>query len=215
MLPVLSIDLLRPEFVHVWQVGLEVSPGRLAECWALLSEDERGRAMKFRLPEHQRRYAAGRGFVRLMLAGYVGGDGASLRFIYGRAGKPELIGGEVQFNVSHCGDRALLAVSREMVGVDLEEIRVLDYQAVGREVLTAENLMEVASVMEEHKAAAFCRHWVRGEARLKALGLGIGERRRPEIPVYDLEAGPGYCAALATHVENPRIELRDGRGIGW
>ena len=207
MLTLLSAPLLKPQAVHVWHIPLQVSPATLAECRELLSEDERERAARFRFPEHQRRYVAARGCVRQLLACYLGGqDAASLRFAYGPAGKPELAGGGVHFNLSHSGEWALLAVSKETVGVDLEQIRTLDYDAVGREVFTADDRVALAHAPEEQKAATFFRLWVRREAQLKACGTGLGEPPCPPMPVYDLVVGAGYCAALATPALNPRID---------
>jgi len=207
--PVTSVPPLAPQAVHVWRIPLHVSPECRAACQALLSADELARAARFHFPEHQRRYTVARGFLRSLLECYLEGmNAAQLRFTYGPAGKPALDG--LHFNVAHSSDWALIAVAKgQAVGVDLEQVRMLDYAAVGRHVLAAEDLMALTRAPAEQKAAAFFRLWTRHEARLKAAGAALGQPARPEIQAYDLDAPPTHCAALATLITRPEIRLLD------
>jgi len=205
-----AVRRLQSHSVHVWRIPLEVSAERFVRFPPLLSDDERARAGRFRFVEDRRRYIVGRGCLRMLLASYLHETAAdSLKITYGPAGKPHLDGTGLGFNLSHSGEWALLAISREVVGIDLEQSRSVDYDGISREIFSASELALLAKAVTAEKVDTFFRLWVRREARLKALGVGITERQCPQIPVYDLAALPGFCAALATVLPNPMIELLD------
>ena len=103
-------------------MDLTLAPERLAALAATLSADEQVRAARFRFAEHRDRFSAGRGLLRELLGGYVQRPAATLRFAQGAQGKPHLVGeaaGALHFNLSHSGERALYAVARREVGVDI------------------------------------------------------------------------------------------------
>lgn len=93
--------------------------------------------------------------------------------IYGEYDKPELADGRVQFSLSHAGCYAVLAVSEQQVGVDIEPIH--KPQVLPRKMLTVEEMQW----LEEHPSAeAFCIIWTRLESALKAEGCGLALERR-------------------------------------
>ena len=219
-----AVLALPADAVHVWRIPLRVSPETLARCQSLLASDEQARMLRFHFPADQRRYAICRACLRSALLNYIAAQGvaegadkpAQLRFKYGPNGKPELDRGigvspisgveHLHFNVSHSGDRALLAISRTIVGIDLEQPRALDYDAVARQVLSPQDLTTLSQIAPERKSDTFFRLWVRHEAQAKALGAPVGTHH-PEIPVYDLFLGPGIFSALATPIPHPQIQL--------
>jgi phosphopantetheinyl transferase len=90
-----------------------------------LSEDEVARAGRFRFDEDRVRWIRARSSLRMILSRYAGEDPGNLAFAYGKHGKPALLPfTEVQFNLSHAGDWAIVAVTQSVpVGVDIERIR--------------------------------------------------------------------------------------------
>src|SRR4051812_2321719 len=119
---------LAPAQVHVWCAWLDAPGSDNSAAIALLSEAERARAKAFHFAADRRRYVAAHAMLRQVLAGYLAGGSASavhaaqLKFVQGPSGKPDLADGSLQFNLSHSGPLALLAVARDQaVGVDLEQ----------------------------------------------------------------------------------------------
>lgn len=110
-------------------------------------------------------------------------------------GKPILKDSEWRFNASHSGDYLLVALSRgREVGVDIERVRPVYYRERLVERFFPDDVIT--------DAESFCRAWVRREALLKGIGIGLGglsEYR--EVPagwsIRELTAPVGYCAALA------------------
>jgi len=126
--------------------------------------------------------------LREILSRYLGLPADELRFERGRHGKPRLAtpGAELEFNLSHSGSLALVAVARREVGVDVERIRT-------------------------KRPVDFYRRWADREARAKCLGTGLTGQEPAEAPhlaLQRLDLGPDYAASLA--VSGPPPVLR-----GW
>jgi 4'-phosphopantetheinyl transferase len=138
---------------------------------------------------------------------------------------------DLRFNLSHSGDRALLAVAigRE-VGVDVEAQAPVDALALAAHAFSANERAALAATPAEDRLAAFYRGWTRKESFVKALGCGLsfplrefdvsleasGEpllracRRDAGVigrwSILPIPADPGYCAALT--VERRRNAVR-------
>ena len=220
--------------VHVWHLPL--SPALAAEFRATLSPDELARADRFFFARDRVRFVAARGWLRRILAGYLGEAARELRFAYGICGKPELASepgrGGVAFNLSHSEDQTLVAVSSGFaVGIDLEMVREnIDVDLVARSHFSLRECGDLDGLPAADRLAAFYRCWVRKEAYLKGLGAGVArglqnfsvslwpgragalleDALAPEAPgkwfLIDLEADARFAASLA--VEGKPLSLR-------
>jgi len=215
--PVDAFDLSpSPEVIHLWHEVLDRPAAEVAACYAVLSLDERGRAARLLTEEGRGRFVVGRAWLRRVLACYTGQRAESLRLVYDASGKPALESGAVHFNVSHAANRVLMAVSTQPVGVDVEQIRELDYVAMARTALPAEAQAELARAPADRRAAVFFRLWTQYEARAKACGGGLAGQV-PSIPVWDLELarwgaeGGRFHAAIATDIAHPQFVWQDMR----
>jgi 4'-phosphopantetheinyl transferase len=181
--------------IEVWDVALDTADA------AVLSADERERAARFHFERDRDRFIAGRSSLRRILAGYLALDPATLVFEYNRFGKPALAGATgLHFNASHSEGRMLVAVAGREVGVDLERER----PGVGFDTI-------VQRYFPGTPPGEFFRAWARREAYLKAIGRGLAELSEPMQEgwwVEDLDAGPGWAAAVAAWGERRRIERR-------
>lgn len=162
--------------------------------WAVLSPDERDRAGRFLRPIHRDRYAAGRAWLRRVLAGYLGRSPSEIAFAYGQHEKPALAGGPgwLDFNLAHSEEHALLAVSPGFpVGVDIEVLRPVDEKLPQRFFAPGE-VAALAALPAAARQAAFFRCWTRKEAYLKALGSGLAT----PLDAFEVTLGPGEAARL-------------------
>lgn len=139
-----------------------------------LSVDERERADRFHHDRDRRRFVAGRTWLREMLGSALGADPTSIRFSYGRRGKPRLAFPPVplEFSLSHSGEVAVLATSGRPVGVDVELLRPGVYDGPTAEtVLSVSECAAIRSSVDPD--AAFLRAWTRKEAFVKVSGDGL------------------------------------------
>lgn len=213
--------------VHVWAVPLS---GAVEAYEGLLSAEEIDRVERFRFADHRRRYTISRGALRIILAGYSGASPEALRFGVGRRGKPHLEGrDDLQFNLSHSGHLAMVAVGTRPVGIDLEKVRSLEScRDIARRHFSESEFADLEGLAEDERLMGFYRCWTRKEAYIKALGEGLSlpldsfdvsigpdarlaafrnrDDRVEDWTMYDVSPAPDYAAAMAVH--HPGCRLR-------
>lgn len=160
------------------------------EALALLPPERRQRVQLCRDRAAALGIAAGGLLLRAVLG--VRTDG---RLLKGPCGKPHIPGGP-EFNLSHGGTLAVLAVSDRAVGVDCEDARRGASKALLRRVLTPEEWGGSPA------AIPFSRLWTRKEAVMKACGLGLGLAPASFCVLDDLVQAEGQTWRLHT------LELR-------
>jgi 4'-phosphopantetheinyl transferase len=196
--------------IDLWFEALAATEDAYQRYWALLDKEEQAKALRFVQEQHRARYVISHGKVRTILARYI--DKPYLVV----DGRPH----EVKFNLSHSGDRMMLAVSRhEPVGVDIEVwLDGFDCAAVAEECFAETEKAFWQALPAHEKADAFYRFWTRKESFVKAIGAGIsldvsqvvtsvdGASRFISLParygaagqwrLVDLDLGPGLSGAL-------------------
>ncbi|MFB8830315.1 4'-phosphopantetheinyl transferase family protein [Azotobacter sp. CWF10] len=219
--------------VGVWRLDLDLAAPLADSDRSVLDKTEGARALCFRRHEDRVRFVATRAALRRLLAARLGCVPRAVRFETGPHGKPRLRRGRagqpaIDFNVSHAGGFALIALSRRgAVGIDIERCNPdLDTASLEPQVLSP-----LERQMEASRRPDFFECWVVKEAVFKALGLGIAGRlqqlsvltpgqadgrryglrhARPEwssVDAWRLDAPPGYAAALARTPACPTKEL--------
>lgn len=202
--------------VHVWRADLG---GVADEICGLLCREERARGERMVNDRTRELWMRSRGVLRALLGGYLSRDPSTLRFARGPRGKPELSPDGVAFNLSHSGPLALYAVTRTgPVGVDVEVARrPMDEVAITARTLGEAEARRLEGLDPASREQAFLRAWVRHEAELKYLGVGIGEGGRggnlgignsaadseggDSRPwIADLQVGPRAAGAVAMAV---------------
>jgi len=231
---------LLPDEVHIWRASLAQPPDVVERLARLLSDEERHRASSYVLDGHRSQFIASRGIQRDVLSRYVDIPAGDLDFMYSRTGKPTLAGAAarsgVTFNVSNSGELAVYAVARgRAIGVDVEVLRPLgDALTIADRFLSADDVVVIDAAPESERASVFLQRWTLFEARVKALGLSVGDplHRKagsPDLPgphepeedavsrrsstqgfaSFTLELGPGYFGALVIDAQSPRLRYID------
>jgi 4'-phosphopantetheinyl transferase len=241
--------------VHLWRVDLAVVAQPEQRWQQILSADERTRAARFHFPKDRKYFTATRALLRIILGSYVGCNPTELSFRYSVKEKPSLnrnldrtlnrtsdrvphpasshSESQVEFNVSHSGDVALLAFSRgRTLGVDVEQLReIFDQAAIARRFFSEQEQTQLAELPPSEQHLGFFRCWTRKEAYIKAQGAGLslpldrfdvslktGERNallstRPDETeaaqwsLQEVPAGEGYVGALCVRGHGWRLKL--------
>ena len=214
---------------------LEASDALLARLKTLLTPDENARADRYIFDAPRLAYVISRAALRILLARYTGINPQELRFRYGPKDKPSLDApAPIQFNVSHSGGLALLAFTHICeIGVDVEQIRpIKDMLDIARRFFCAEEVADLLGLPPDRREHGFYLCWTRKEAYIKATGEGLSVRLdafrvalRPGEPatfihldgdrraaqqwsLHDLDAGPGYCGALAYYGARLPVDVK-------
>ncbi len=232
---------LESDEVHVWRVAFDVADAHLAGYHLRLSEAERQRADRYRLPQPRRQYTVMRAALRSILGRYLNVPPAAIDFSSGPEGKPEVStprDRRIEFSVSHSHGLGLCAVARRRVGVDVEclERRPVDLEEIVRRFFSAAECAAFLELPATERREAFYNGWTRKEAFIKAIGRGLfaaldsfdvslkpgepprihavrgGSEDAADWSLFSLKPGANYIGALA--VEGRAIRLSFWSWVG-
>lgn len=173
-----------PHPVELWTISLA------RDLPSHISEDELARANRFKFEADRARWIRARSALRMILSRYAGEDPGNLVFSYGKHGKPSIPLSHIQFNLSHAGDWAIVAVSRSIaVGVDIEQMRPNVDMAALLARLGETDLP--ATEPELYQA------WTRREAKSKATGGALFDPPADNVHAIEITAPAGYSASVA------------------
>lgn len=230
---------LQEHQVDIWRIHLDLSidPGKPHE--SVISAEETQRAARFHFPRDRNRFILAHRAMREILAQYLNCCPGQLDFSTNGHGKPSLSDGNLQFNLSHSGTCALLAVSPlHKVGIDVEQIRTdVEIEVLARRFFSQLEHSELMAIPREQRVAAFYRYWTLKEAYIKAQGLGLSlpldsfdlsltskksgvlKATRPDPhkatrwTLLSLEVDPEYAGAVAVENKNPEFRHWDWNSL--
>jgi 4'-phosphopantetheinyl transferase len=162
--------------VVTFSLDCDADPAVLA---SLLDDRERERAAALAIAADRRRFLVAHAITRLVLGHYLDLPPADVKFTVDAHGKPRLADArsDVRFNLSHAGDRALLALSiGRDVGIDIEKERPVEALNIARRYFAPAEYQALASLAPAEVVGAFFRCWTRKESFLKARGEGLAGR---------------------------------------
>ena len=173
---------------EVWTIPL--NKPNLTDDAAILSQDEKARAARFRFEDDRIRWIRAHSALRQILGNLLNVSPTELVFAAGIHGKPTLVGHPgTEFNLSHSGEYAMVAVSDCAVGIDLERIRErVDMAALLRRLSEADLPDEIPGLYSR---------WTQREARSKAAGGELFAAPGSDIFALDIIAPEGYSASIA------------------
>lgn len=189
---------------------------------ALLNGAERERAERFRRRVDSDRFMLGVALSRLALGRRLGMRPQEVPIVRdcpscgAPHGKPRTDG--IEFSVSHGGDLVGVAVSRRAVGLDVEPVDGrADLEELVPLTLSPRERQWWLTVHRDRKTECFLRNWVRKEAALKAVGIGLRypmtridtlgdgpwaaridfDAGSTDVIIKEADAAPGHVAAVA------------------
>jgi len=197
-----DINLLSSQ-IHLYAIDLSQVP----EKPELLEPFEQTQTARFKFEIHRTRYMNSHTALREIFMQYLGENPHMLAT---EKGKPYLKDfPEVQFNLSHAENAALVAITlNDPVGVDIEFIKKKsDYLGIAERFFAPE---EFNFLTANPTPETFHQLWTRKEAYLKCLGTGITNGLHLPIPdhmfIYEFKPFAEYTAALVTPCQKEIIE---------
>ena len=193
---------------------------------AILSTEEWERAARFVFDPDRIRWTAIRVAARRILASHLNTEPASIDWKTGEGGKPHIPSGELEFNLSHSGELAGLAVSTAgPVGIDLEPVSRATELPECEESFCHPGELRNLPKEPSLRALALLELWTAKEALLKAHGTGLsfpptslrieGKRGIADLPGLDQfhilrplrRARPDFSIAVAVPLDIKEIDL--------
>jgi 4'-phosphopantetheinyl transferase len=204
--------------VEVRTSSLEIDCAVACRLERHLAPDERVRAGRFRFERDRRRFVARRGLLREWLAELLNDRPEKLTFTTGEWGKPALRDHRCCFNLSHSGDRMMVAISDAEIGCDIERIDDhIDWLPIAEQLLNPQEVEQLRILAPAQAFPAFFRLWARMEASVKACGDGLCALDAGNVDangggaaawhLTDLNVDLGYAAAIATATDGSPLQL--------
>jgi 4'-phosphopantetheinyl transferase len=233
------IPQLQARSCQLWWASASAAGPHLLD---LLDEEERHRHAGFLRRGDRALFLVSHALTRIVAAHHAAIAPRSVRYAARVATyeKPRFgdVAAELQFSISHSGACTVVAISRAVpLGVDVESVAATAPEAsLIASVLCATEQQAFMAMPSMERPWAFCRYWTRKEAVLKATGDGLEiapvriavsapgaapalvrwsgpGRPATSVHLYDLDAPPGYAAALATLAEHLDCTDHDGSGL--
>lgn len=192
--------------VHIWSAELDVEPGVRDTLAASLSQEEHERASRYHRDRDRNRYLTAHGWLRRLLAVYVGVEAHAITFERGPRGKPRLAGSgreRLRFNHSRSAGRALYVLAhRADVGVDIQRLDSEFPVELIAGFLPSDDQERLSCLRDRELVLAFFEAWTRYEAIAKATGVGLAEPAEAvqavsRCLVTTIDAGFECAAAVA------------------
>lgn len=197
---------LQPRRVDLWRARLDIPVEILNQLEMTLSPEERERAARFYFPADRDRFISAHGCLRDVLRRYLGCEPEQLAFSANQYGKPALHEHNLEFNLSHSGDFALLAVARDRrIGVDVERVRQdMEIEDIASHYFSKSEVSDLMQLPDEQEVMGFFNCWTRKEAYIKAQGLGLS------LPLesFDVSLTPDEPALLRATRPDPQEAAR-------
>jgi 4'-phosphopantetheinyl transferase len=188
--------------VDIWKVDLNQAETENPSA-SILSPDEQERAARFHFEKDRIHFTRCRSALRNLLAAYLAMPPDEIHFDYQTGGKPQITAEQdpnaLQFNVSHSGGLALIAIGSEhRLGVDIETMRRdIDAAALAERFFSVRERAGLRALPEGLRVRGFFACWTRKEAFLKATGTGLS------FPLADF--------SVTTHPDHdPKLEEIEG-----
>jgi len=202
--------------INIWTIDINALLPGLAGLKQLLNQEEIARAARFNQEKDAQQFIITRAALRILLADALALDPKQIDITAAQNKKPFLATyNGVHFNVSHSANRAVIAIAKQAVGIDVEFLKTgFEYQSIAEYAFSETESVHLQK--SNHPHLDFFRLWTRKEAFLKGLGTGLIDDLKlisciaasNEIPavigtvscdweVNTLVLGPAYILSIA------------------
>ena len=139
----------------------------------LLPKQQQERIMLFKKPDDLQRSLLGEAMCRAILAKVLDQVPSTIELVKSEKGKPYLKDhNNIHFNLSHSGNWVVMVLHDKPVGVDVENVREVDYR-IAQRFFSKEEYAELDLLEGLAKRRLFFRLWTLKESYLKFLGKGL------------------------------------------
>ena len=192
-----AVPMTAPAAAHVWCAQVNDIIDNF-DPQSILVSDEFERGARFRSQVDRDRFIGRRAALRLVLSRYLSRPPSDIHFERNRFGKPYVKEHALEFSASHSDGVAIIAISDQSVGVDIERVdptrserRIAD-RFFANEERTALNDLSDSDFPERFFAC-----WTRKEAFVKAVGCGLSL----DLDRFAVSVDPDSAALLRSDIE--------------
>lgn len=202
--------------IHLWfadHADFEVDELQVS-CKEWLTEVELARYRRFQSERRRKEFLLGKMLVRTVLSEYGSLSPGQWQFAENEYGRPSVAAGlaspGIHFNLSHSGERLVLAVSRlPEIGVDIEaSSRARRVERIAGRYFSEAEVRALLQLHKEGQLTRFYELWTLKESYIKARGMGLA------LPLQKFGFEFAGDDAIAFHAAR-ELEDEPGRWRFW
>lgn len=173
--------------VYSININQKVETDLVAFFYNYISYESRNRLERFIFYEDKLRSLYGEIMIRYLIGQLFGIENRSLRFFKNDYGKPYIAGYPIYYNISHAGRWVVCAINSQEVGIDVEEIKEVNYGIAERFFNPNEYMELMKKEVESSRIDYFYRIWTLKECYIKWTGMGLSRGLKSFQHYYDGE----------------------------
>jgi 4'-phosphopantetheinyl transferase len=164
---------LNDDVIDIWQIPIKEKSFKNRHLQSL-NAHELERYHRFYFDIHKCRFALSHHATRHILSLYCDCLPKDIEFFSSSHGKPHVTNQTIEFNLSHSGHWAFLAVGTSgPLGIDVECYKPRDYLGLARHAFSSAEVKLLENLTAEKLKMSFFHIWAQKEALIKAMGLGL------------------------------------------
>lgn len=136
-----------------------------------ISLEKRKKIENFMYFKDKVRGILGEALLRKILVSEYNFKNNDIKFIFNDYAKPFLEGQNIQFNISHSGKWVLLGIDDNLIGVDIEEVKDINYEEVSGSIFNYNEFSYINN--SASKLHTFYKLWTLKESYIKMIGKGM------------------------------------------
>lgn len=144
----------------------------ISDSMKMVSPETAERIKRFRFKEDALRSLMGETMIRRWHCRRLHMDNAAIAIERNLYGKPFVVGSPYHYSISHSGDWVVCAISDNEVGIDIEEIKPIDFSLTSGFFTYSERLA-LNTQPNDKKLEYFYALWTLKESYIKYLGTGL------------------------------------------
>lgn len=153
---------------------LDITQERIDSLGLLISLEKRNKIQRLINRQDKLRALIGEILIRTMIVEERSIDNGDIIFEKNRYGKPYLRNYQgLDFNISHSGDFVICAIDNKPIGVDIEEIKNIEYQDIAKEFFTFSEFQYITKRDSHSCLSKFYEVWTLKESYIKCCGKGL------------------------------------------
>jgi len=158
--------------IYLSKIDHTLSQDTFNHLLQVISKENREKCLRFRLKKDALRTLYGELILRHILHKDFSYKNEEIEILKGDKGKPYVKGSSIHYNISHAGDYVACAFSKQEIGIDVEQIKEIDFKIAKRFFSTCEYEDLLAKKTDE-RLDYFFTLWTLKESYIKWLGSGL------------------------------------------
>jgi len=152
----------------------DITEEKLQNLCLLISSEKKHKIDKFINKEDKIRTLIGEILIRTIIVKQLGIKNENIKFEKNKYGKPYLKEYPmINFNISHSGDFVVCATHDKPIGIDIEEIKKIEYGNISKNFFALSEFNYIIKQKLDIQLSKFYEIWTLKESYIKCCGQGL------------------------------------------